>query len=192
VPWLLFNDRRDAGKTLARRLAAMDIDNPIVLGIPRGGVVVAHEIARALKAPLDVSKALVRMLGVSEDYLEKEAERQRAEIERRLSLYRRDRPAVDVSAGSAILADDGIATGATVMASLRGLRSLDPARVILAVPVAPPDTLERLAGEADDIVCLASPEPFYAVGQFYRHFEQVTDEEVVALMGQETAAPERS
>jgi len=182
-------------------------------------VVVAHEIARALKAPLDVSiprkigaphnpelaigavaqdgalvidKALVRMLGVSEDYLEKEAERQRAEIERRLSLYRRDRPAVDVSAGSAILADDGIATGATVMASLRGLRSLDPARVILAVPVAPPDTLERLAGEADDIVCLASPEPFYAVGQFYRHFEQVTDEEVVALMGQETAAPERS
>jgi len=209
VTSLLFNDRRDAGKSLARRLVSLDIEDPVVLGIPRGGVVVAHEVARTLHAPLDViiprkvgapqnpelaigavaqdgtfvaDEALVRSLGVSDDYLRAEIERQRAEIERRLSLYRRGRQAVAVSGRTALVVDDGIATGATVMASLRGIRSQNPARVVLAVPVAPPDTLERLADEADDIVCLASPEPFYAVGQFYRHFEQTTDDQVIALV----------
>ncbi len=192
-----------------RRLSPADLPGPVVLGIPRGGVMVAYEVAMSLDAPLDViiprkvgapgnpelaigavapdgtlvvDEALVKMLGVDEGYLQEETQRQRAEIERRTDLYRHGRPAAELAGASVILVDDGIATGATVLAALRGLRSQDPARVILAVPVAPPDTLERLAPEADAIVCLATPEPFYAVGQFYRHFEQTSDEEVIDLV----------
>lgn len=206
---MLFNDRLDAGRRLAKRLSAMNLSNPVVQGVPRGGVVVAYEVSRALGAPLDVvisrkigapgnpelaigavaqdgtlvvDQALVRALGVDEDYLSEEAARQQEEITRRLNRYRQGLPAVDVSGATVIVVDDGIATGATVLAALRGLRAADAGRIILAVPVAPPDTLERLASEADDIVCLATPEPFYAVGQFYRHFEQTSDEEVVELL----------
>lgn len=206
---LIFIDRRDAGRRLAEVLASRDLADPVVLGVPRGGVVVAFEVARVLAAPLDVviprkigaptnpelavgavaqdgtlvlDEAMVRTVGVSEAYLRREAERQNREIERRLKLYRGTRPAVDLAGATVIVVDDGIATGATVLAALRGLRSQEPDRVVLAVPVAPPDTLERLASEADEVVCLATPEPFYAVGQFYRHFEQTSDEEVVELI----------
>jgi len=206
---MLFNDRRDAGRRLARSLAARDVPSPVVLGIPRGGVVVAFEVSRALGAPLDVviprkigapgnpelaigavaqdgtlvvDQALVKALDVSEGYLEEEAARQKAEIGRRLSLYRQGTSAVPLEGATVIVVDDGIATGATVLAALRGLRSGRPARLVLAVPVAPPDTLDRLAVEADEVICLATPEPFYAVGQFYRHFEQTADEEVVDLL----------
>ncbi len=206
---MLFNDRRDAGRRLAKSLAARDAPNPVVLGIPRGGVVVAFEVSRALGTPLDVviprkigapgnpelaigavaqdgtlvvDQALVKALGVSEGYLDEEAARQKAEIGRRLSLYRQGAPAIRLQGATVIVVDDGIATGATVLAALRGLRSDGPASLVLAVPVAPPDTLDRLAAEADDVVCLAAPEPFYAVGQFYRHFDQTSDEEVVDLL----------
>jgi len=206
---LLFNDRRDAGRRIVRRLSPADLPGPVVLGIPRGGVVVAYEVSLGLNAPLDViiprkvgapgnpelaigavapdgtvvlDQALVKMLGVDRDYLDAETQSQRVEIERRTSIYRRGRPAVDLVGASVILVDDGIATGATVLAALRGLRSQEPARVVLAVPVAPPDTLQGLAAEADSIVVLATPEPFYAVGQFYRHFEQTSDEEVIELI----------
>ncbi|RJQ07651.1 MAG: phosphoribosyltransferase [Bacillota bacterium] len=206
---MLFNDRRDAGRRLAKRLADLQLPKPVVQGVPRGGVVVAYEVSRGLKAPLDVvisrkigapsnpelavgavaqdgtvvvDEALVRAMGVPEEYLEEEAARQREEIVRRLSRYRGGRPPVKVKGSTVIVVDDGIATGATVLAALRGLRSEDPERLILAVPVAPPDTLQRLSAEADEVICLATPEPFYAVGQFYRHFEQTSDEEVVDLL----------
>jgi putative phosphoribosyl transferase len=201
---MLFGDRRDAGRRLARELAGFELLNPVVLAIPRGGVVVAYEVSRALGAPLDViiprkigapsnpelaigalaqdgtlvvDQALILSLGVGEKYLAEETERQKGEITRRLGLYRQGAPAVALEGAAVIVVDDGIATGATVLAALRGLRSAAPAKVILAVPVAPPDTLQRLLPEADKIVCLATPEPFYAVGQFYRHFDQTSDEE---------------
>ncbi len=212
---MLFNDRRDAGRRLAKSLAAKELRRPVVLGIPRGGVVVAYEVARALGAPLDVviprkigapgnpelaigalaqdgtlvvDQALVDALGVDKDYLEQEAQRQRGEIERRLKLYRQGEPPVELGGAGVVVVDDGIATGATVLAALRGLRSSKPERLILAVPVAPPDTLERLRAEADEVICLSAPEPFYAVGQFYRHFEQTADEEVVDLLSRRRPA----
>ncbi len=214
---MLFSDRRDAGRRLAKELARASLPDPVVLGIPRGGVIVADEVARTLGAPLDLviprkigapgnpelaigavaqdgtlvaDEALVKALGVSQRYLEAETQRQRAEIERRLSLYRQGRLAVALAGASAIVVDDGIATGATVLAALRGVRAQGPARLVLAVPVAPPDTLERLRAETDEIVCLATPEPFYAVGQFYRHFEQTSDEEVFEIMERSRPASE--
>jgi putative phosphoribosyl transferase len=206
---MIFTDRRDAGRRLAKRLVALDLPSPVVLGVPRGGVIVAFEVARGLGAPLDIviarkigapdnpelavgavaqdgtvvaDDALLGRLRVSERYLSEEADRQRIEIERRLGRYRQGTAPAKLAGCTAVIVDDGIATGATVLAALRGLRSQNPARVVLAVPVAPPDTLARLAGEADEVICLASPEPFYAVGQFYRHFEQTSDEEVVELL----------
>lgn len=216
---MLFNDRWDAGRRLAKHLAGRDLPGLVVLGIPRGGVVVAYEVARSLGAPLDViiprkigapsnpelaigalaqdgtlvvDRALVEALGVSARYLQEETERQKAEIERRLSLYREGEPPIGLADATVVVVDDGIATGATVLAALRGLRSSRPARVILAVPVAPPDTLERLSPEADEVVCLASPEPFYAVGQFYRHFDQTGDEEVVDLLRKRRSPADRT
>lgn len=212
---MLFNDRRDAGRRLAKNLVAREDPSPVVLGIPRGGVIVAYEVARALSAPLDViiprkigapenpelaigalaqdgtlvvDQALVKALGVSEAYLKEETARQKSEIERRLQSYRHGAPPAELKGATAIVVDDGIATGATVLAALRGVRSSRPARLILAVPVAPPDTLERLTPEADEVICLAAPEPFYAVGQFYRHFEQTADEEVVDLLSRRRPA----
>lgn len=206
---MLFADRRDAGRRLAKRLMDLKLPSPVVLAVPRGGVMVGYEVARALKAPLDVviprkigapsnpelaigavaqdgtlvvDEDLVTALGVGREYLDEEAARQEVEIRRRLALYRQGSGAIDLKDATIIVVDDGIATGATVLAALRGLRSAAPGRVVLAVPVAPPDTLQRLTPEADVVVCLAAPEPFFAVGQFYRHFDQTADEEVVELL----------
>ena len=118
----------------------------------------------------------------TKEYLRGECDRQSAEIARRLAAYRQGHPAVDLEGMTVIVVDDGIATGATVLAALRSLRPSRPERVVLAVPVAPADTLDRLASEADEVVCLSTPEPFYAVGQFYHHFEQTSDEEVSDLL----------
>src|SRR6267143_938689 len=142
----LFRDRRDAGRQLAAALADYEESSPVVLALPRGGVPVGFEVAKALAAPLDV--LLVRKIG--------------APGHEELGLV-------------AIVVDDGIATGGTVKAALRGLRRHHPARLVLAVPVAPADSLRDLAGECDDIVCLATPEPFYAVGPHYRDFTQTED-----------------
>lgn len=214
---MLFTDRRDAGQRLARRILALELDQPLVFGIPRGGMVVAHEVSQALKAPLDIliprkigapgnpelaigavaqdgtvvmDRELVAALGVDRTYIEDEVARQVAEIERRLRTYRQGRPAHQVAGRTAVVVDDGIATGATVLAALRGLRSAHPGRVLLAVPVSPPDTLARLQQEADQLVCLATPEPFYAVGQFYRRFEPTADEEVIGLLQSAAASPD--
>ena len=209
----LFCDRRDAGLRLAVALAPYRQERPIVLALPRGGVPVAFEVAKALAAPLDV--LLVRKIGapgyeelalgaivdgdepqlvLNEDvvrsvapragYIDAEKQRQLAEIERRRQHYAGDRPPVSAKGRVVVVIDDGIATGATVKAALRGLARHDPARLVLAVPVAPADSLAELRAECDDIVCLATPDPFYAVGPHYRDFRQTTDEEVVRLLAE--------
>ncbi|MCL6451522.1 MAG: phosphoribosyltransferase [Acetobacteraceae bacterium] len=212
----MFGDRRDAGRRLAAALQAYCGPDTLVLGVPRGGVVVAAEVARALNAPLDVvvprkigapcnpelavgalgpdgvatfDPNLLRYFGLTPEDLEDEVERERAEQGRRLRLYRGDRPPLQVAGRVVVVVDDGIATGFTIRAALQALRRAQPARLVLAVPVAPADTLRRLRPEADDLVCLYTPEPFYAVGQFYLHFDQTGDDEVVELLRHAGPAP---
>jgi len=204
----LFADRTDAGRRLGERLAGDVTGEAVVLGIPRGGVVVAAEVGHVLGAPIDVvvprkvgapfnpelglgavapgvrylDERLIRDLGVPSSYVEREIEDQQREIERREALYRGGRPPVDVAGKTAIVVDDGVATGGTAIAALRWARAAGAAEVILAVPVAPPQSRRTLESEADRVVALAFPEPFHAVGQWYRDFDQVPDEAVVALL----------
>lgn len=205
-----FRDRREAGQKLAEALSFLEgRKDVLVLGIPRGGVVVAAEVARALGAPLDVfitrkigapgnpelaigavassgelviDEGLVLGLGVSPRYVEEETERQKQEIARQMTLYRGHRPPPQLTGKTVVLIDDGVATGATTLAALRALRATDPAELILAIPVGPPDTVERLSAEADRVVCLHTPAWFWAVGAFYEDFSQTPDEEVIRLL----------
>ena len=209
----LFEDRRDAGRRLAAALGHYRESRPVVLALPRGGVPVGFEVAKALAAPLDL--LLVRKLGapgheelglgalVEGDppqlvlnpeviravdpppgYIEAEKQRQLLEIERRRREYVGERPSVAVEGRTVIVIDDGIATGGTVRAALRGVSQRRPERLVLAVPVAPADSLGELAAECDDIICLATPEPFFAVGTHYRNFTQTEDDEVIRLLGE--------
>jgi putative phosphoribosyl transferase len=210
---LLFENRTVAGRALGERLARMDLADPVVLALPRGGVPVGLEVARALRAPLDL--LLVRKIGVpwqpelavaavmdggapvlvvephvqaeagvDRAYIEERAAQELKEIERRRATYLAHRAPEPVEGRTAIVVDDGIATGTTVRAALRGLRQRKPGRLVLAVPVAPPETIDALRAEVDDVVCLAQPEFFGAIGYFYRDFHQLTDDEVIALMNQ--------
>jgi predicted phosphoribosyltransferase len=208
---MLFNDRQEAGRLLAERLGFLKGKDVIVLAVPRGGVVVAAEVARALGAPLDVyitrkigapyneelaigavapdgstvlDQGLVSSLGVSPQYIEKETARQKTEIERRLKKYRGEAPPPRLAGRHVVLVDDGVATGATTLAALRALRQQKPQKLILAVPVGPPDSIQMLSAEADQVVCLATPEPFWAVGRFFVDWSQTSDEEVIALLRQ--------
>jgi putative phosphoribosyl transferase len=205
-----FRDRRDAGEQLAKALDFLRDERPVVLGLPRGGVPVATEVAAALDAPLDV--ILVRKLGVpvqpelamgaiGEDgvrvmnpevlesiqaddaTIDAVERRERAELAARAERFRAGRPRQDVTGRTVIVVDDGIATGSTARAAIAVARAHGAARVVLAVPVAPPRTCRELADEADDVVCLRQPDPFLAVGQFYRDFAQTTDAEVIAALG---------
>jgi putative phosphoribosyl transferase len=207
-----FANRDEAGRALAARLAGEHLPGPIVvLALPRGGVPVAVHVARRLNAPLDLllvrkigapwqSELAVAALvdggqpdvvideetcaatGASRAYIDEQAGIEWREIERRRALYLRGRAAVDVKGATVIVVDDGIATGTTVRAALKALRRRDAAHLVLAVPVAPHDTLIQLRREVDLIVCLAEPSPFRAIGMHYRDFEQVSDEEVIALL----------
>ena len=205
-----FRDRQEAGQLLAQALIFLKgKKDVIILGIPRGGVVVAAEVARAIGAPLDVYIArkigapynpelaigaiassgdvvlddgLIGSLGVSPEYVQDETERQRGEIERRLKKYRRNRPAQKLEGKTILLIDDGIATGATTLAAIRALKKRRPAELILAVPVGPPDAVARLREEVDKLVCLDTPQLFWAVGACYVVFDQISDEEVVRLL----------
>lgn len=209
---MMFRDREDAGRQLAERLAFLgDQPNVLVLGIPRGGVVVAAEIACALEAPLDIFIAhkigapfnpelaigaltgggqvlldedLVSELRLSRGEIEREVESQRVELERRIVLFRKDRPALPVVGQTVVLVDDGVATGSTVLASLRALRTQSPTKIILGIPVGPAETMARLERECDQAVVLATPEPFWAVGRFYAQFDQTEDSEVICLLSQ--------
>ncbi|MGD0948652.1 MAG: phosphoribosyltransferase [Candidatus Binatia bacterium] len=207
----MFKNRKDAGRKLAARLLKYKDEHPVVLALPRGGVPVAYEVARALNAPLDIvvvrklgapgqpelgvgavadgdhpqsvlNEEVLRALDVSDDYLNREAEAELKEIRRRQELYRGGRAPEPIEGRTAIVIDDGIATGGSVRAALRGVRRSDPKQLVLAVPVAPPDTVESLQPEVDELVCLSMPFFFHAVGQFYEDFSQTTDEEVVELL----------
>ena len=211
-----FRDRREAGRLLATKLAAYaNRPDVIVLALPRGGVPVAYEVARALNAPLDIF--LVRKLGVPgyeelamgaiatggvrvlndqlvgglriPDYVVDEvAASEQQELARRERLYRSDRPAPDVRGRTVILVDDGLATGATMLAAVKALRQQQPARIVVAVPTASPETCEQLRAEVDDIICAITPEPFHAVGLWYEDFSQTTDEEVRDLLARSAEA----
>src|SRR5207248_3359465 len=207
----LFRNRRDAGRRLAVALASYRESRPIVLALPRGGVPVGFDVAKALAAPLDVllvrkigapgheelglgavvdghdpqlvlNEELVRAVAPPPGYIEAEEQRQLAEIERRRQEYVGNRTPVAVEGRTVIVGDDGVATGATVKAALRGLARNRPARLVLAVPVAPADSLDELSAECDEVVCLATPDPFYAVGPHYRDFRQTEDAEVIRLL----------
>jgi putative phosphoribosyl transferase len=208
---LSFRDRPDAGRQLARQLMKYASQDPVILALPRGGVPVGFEVAKALGAPLDL--VLVRKIGapghaefgigavvdgahpqvvlndtaitqleVSSSYIEQETRRQLDEIERRRRRYLAGRPPINVEGRTAIIVDDGIATGGTVRAALRALSRARPARLVLAVPVGPRDTLDELLAEADEVICLLTPEPFYAVGEHYDDFTQTSDDEVITLL----------
>ncbi len=207
---MIFFDRTDAGKKLAEKLKGLCERDGLVLAIPRGGVVVGAEIARTLCIPLDViiprkigaphnpelaigavtqdgttffNQSLLAFLGLEEKDLTGFVEEQKREIKRRMNLYRGGVEYPDYSGRCIIVVDDGIATGYTVLAALRWIRQkFKPQKLILAVPVAPRDTLDRLEDEVDQLVVLAAPDNFYAVGQFYRDFSQITDQEVIALL----------
>lgn len=205
----LFRDRSEAGQRLAAELARFTGRHPVVLALPRGGVAVAFEVALALQAPLDL--VLVRKIGapfqpelavgavadggtpelvlnedvsrfVSPDWIRDEMARQIQEMDRRRTVYLGNRPRAPVKGRTAIVVDDGIATGATMRAALHSVRRAQPDRLVLAVPVAPPDTLASLGADVDEVVCLATPEPFGAVGRFYDEFPQLDDAEVIRLM----------
>lgn len=208
-----FQNRGDAGVRLASRLAAaierQQLGNIIVLGLPRGGVPVALEVARQLGAPLDVlpvrklgvpahpelamgaiacggvrvlSQSLIEELRIPPVAIEEATARERLELERRERTYRGNRPQADLRDRLVILVDDGLATGATMEAAVAAARAQGPARVIVAAPVAARETCDRLREIADDVVCLETPEPFHAVGLWYVNFDQISDEEVAGLL----------
>jgi putative phosphoribosyl transferase len=214
-----FADRQAAGRRLATKLAHLRDTQPVVLALPRGGVAVASEIARALDAPLDIvlvrkigapsepelavgavsdgaspdifiDRDLARVLDIPESYLREETGRQLDEIERRRMIYCAGQPPAEIAGRTAIVVDDGIATGATMRVALRAVRRRDPAHLALAVPVAPPETLTAFRKEADEVVCLETPVMLGAIGVYYRDFHQMSDAEVTDLLAR-AAKPTR-
>jgi putative phosphoribosyl transferase len=210
---MLFRDREDAGERLARSLAAFKGQDCVVLALPRGGVPVAAKVAAELGAPLDLllvrkigaprqpelaigavidggtpiivrDQELIRLTGTSARQFDELCTREIAEIERRRKFYFGGRPPPSLSGRVAIVVDDGLATGNTMRAALQAARMRKPRLLVMAIPVAPPGTLESFRGEADQIVCLAVPELFQSVGQFYQDFAQVSDAEVVRLLAE--------
>ncbi|MBI2938020.1 MAG: phosphoribosyltransferase [Thaumarchaeota archaeon] len=206
---MVFHDRVDAGKKLADKLSQYRSKDVVVLAIPRGGVVVGFEVAGDLGAPLSViiprkigapgnpelaigavteegdtyiDSIIVKSLGVTQSYIDEVKQLEVEEIKRRMKTYLGDRQRPELKGKTVILVDDGIATGATMKAAIRTLRRHNPAEVVVAVPVAPPETVERLKELADSVVCLETPSFFYAIGQFYREFDQVGDAEVIRLL----------
>lgn len=205
----MFHDRIDAGKKLAAALLTYKgAKKTVVLGLPRGGVVTAYEVAKALQLPLDIlvprklgapnnpelaigaiagsgivlDRGIIEQLDVTESYIQAEIEKQIKEAERRLALFRKGKPPQDYRGWTAILVDDGIATGSTMRASIAALKKMHAAKIVVAVPVGPPDTISDLKKDVDAIVCLSTPSSFMAVGQFYERFQQTEDEEVIQIL----------
>lgn len=207
---MIFRNRDEAGEQLASHLAEYaSREDVVVLGVPRGGVPIAFKVATALNLPLDVfvlrklgvpgheelafgaigsggvrvlDRAVVEGIGLSNTVIDLVTRTERAELARREQTYRRGRPPLDVRGKTVILVDDGIATGSSLRAGVRALWQLQPAGIVIAAPVAPQATINRLKQEVDDVVCVAVPERFYGVGQFYDDFTQVSDEEVIELL----------
>ncbi|WP_050631649.1 phosphoribosyltransferase [Bradyrhizobium viridifuturi] len=208
---MLFQDREDAGRQLARALLKYKSRHPVILALPRGGVPVAAQVAERLEAPLDLilvrkigvpmqpelamgavvdgeqpvivhNQDVIDLTGVSEATFDGICMDELAEIDRRRVRYLGDRARSDVKGQVAIIVDDGIATGATTLAAIHALRKREPKELVLAVPVAPLETLQRLHSEVDAIVCLDTPRDFGAIGYYYRDFRQVSDDEVIAIL----------
>jgi putative phosphoribosyl transferase len=212
---MLFKDRADAGRRLAEELSGYGGRTDVmVLGLPRGGVPVAFEVAKVLKAPLDIflvrklgapgqkelamgaiapggvrvlNRDVVQALNISDEIIEAIAAEEQQELERRERAYRGDRPKPDVRGRTLILVDDGLATGASMRAAVIALRGQEPGGIIVAVPTAAPETCEALKDEVDEIVCVLTPQPFLGIGASYEEFSQMTDEEVRELIEQEGA-----
>ena len=206
----LYEDRRDAGCALVPEIQGCELHDPIVLGLPRGGIPVAYEIALALDAPLDVlvvrklgvpfqpelalgaiasgqvrvlnEQLLVQIPGLDEALIEEITARETKELTRRENLYRGDRPYPELRDRDVVVVDDGMATGSTMRAAAEAVRSTDPAKVLIAVPTASADAVTLVADIVDQVICLDLPSPFFAVGYFYRHFGQTTDDEVRSLL----------
>ena len=220
-----FKDRSDAGRKLAKALASYKEQQPVILALPRGGVPVAVEVAAALNAPLDLilvrkigvpfqpelamgavvdggapiivrNEDVIRLAGIDESEFKAICDSELTEIERRRQRYLESRQRADISGHTAIVIDDGIATGATTRAALRATRMRNPKRLVLAVPVAPTDTVAELRSEADDLICLEDHELFGAIGIYYADFNQVSDDEVIEILkrfpGRKPATTEQS
>ena len=217
----IFADRVEAGRDLAARLKKLDLNRPIVYALPRGGVPVGAEVALALNAPLDLvlvrkigapgqpelavgavvnggdaqtvlNEHVAAMTGATEAYIAAARDRELEEIERRRRLYFGDRERPDPAGRDAVVVDDGLATGATAVAAARALKRRGAARVIIAVPVAPPDAVDRLSQEADMVISLMQPPYFQSVGAWYADFHQLEDEEVVELLEKAAKRPQSS
>lgn len=206
----IYQDRVDAGRQLARSLQEFKEDPEVtIIALPRGGVVLGYEIAKILNLPLDIisprkigapfnpefaigaitetgegifSQDLIAHLHVSEKYIQETIQREKTLARERLDLYRKSRPPRELSGRKIIIVDDGIATGSTMRAAIKTVRAERAKELIVALPVGPPDTVSRLKQEVDRLICLAVPSEFYAVGQFYKNFEQVSDQEVISLL----------
>jgi len=216
----MFSDRSDAGRRLAKKLLHLKDRNPVVLALPRGGVPLGLEIAQTLEAPLDIvlvrkigvpwqpelaigaltdgadpkifiDRSLAAELAIPEDYIKDETDRQLAELERRRRVYCAGRSPLDIAGRTAIVVDDGIATGATMRVALQATRHRNPSRLVLAAPVASPDTIERLRPEADEVVCLEMIGGLGAIGFYYRDFRQVSDAEVTTMLARAAQPTER-
>lgn len=207
---MLFQNRIDAGQRLAKALHSYaDRQNKIVLALPRGGVPVAAEVARALEAPLDVlvvrklgvpgseetamgaiatgnykylNQNFIKRLGISSDAIDTVVQRESKELARREEKYRKGRPPLDLSDRTVILIDDGLATGATMRSAIKAVKHHQPREFVVAVPVAAPEICEEISSEVDHIICAETPRPFYAVGLWYQQFSQTTDDEVRSLL----------
>ena len=214
-----FRDRVDAGRRLATLLEPLRTENPVVLALPRGGVPVAAQVAAHLGAPLDVilvrklgvpaqpelamgaigegdvrilSESVLRSAHIQPDDLDAVTRAERTELERRRQRYRAGAPAIDVTGRTVILVDDGLATGASARAAIAVARAHGARRVVLAVPVAPPESVEALRDVADDVVAVETPAHMWAIGSWYRDFRQTNDDEVVRLLAREQEGPERT
>jgi len=208
-----FSSRMEAGDLLARQLKELQDQNVVVLGIPRGGVVVAREIAHALQADLDmvlahklgapgnpelaigavcedgqlfVDEEISSYMGVDDDYIKREKSRQLQELARRVKRYRSVLPKIPLAGRVAIVTDDGVATGATLQAALWAVRQENPKKIVTALPVGPQDSLEKLSQDADETICLQAPPFFSAISQFYSYFNQVEDEELLEILQEES------
>lgn len=209
-----FNDRTDAGKRLAAKLSEYaNREDVLILALPRGGVPVAFEVAKELNVKMDVfivrklgvpgneelamgaiasgnisvlNEDVVRSFGIPQKVIDEVATKERKELERREHMYRGNHPAPKISGSTVILIDDGLATGATMRAAVAAVKTKNPAKVIVAVPVAAPDTCSFFGNEVDEVICVATPEPFYGVGAWYEDFSQTTDKEVIELLDRAT------
>ena len=206
---MIFRDRLDAGEKLAELLSDYKGEQSAVIAIPRGGVEVGYVVASKLSSPLEVTvprkigspadpelavgaiaedgtiyidEEVSKMIGIRDDWIRIEAERELQEVKRRIEVYRGGKPLPSLKGYTILLVDDGIATGATIIATARFLRKLEPEKLVIAAPVAPPEVVSKLSGEADDLRFVETPSPFFAIGQFYQDFSQLSDSQVLEYL----------